>query len=75
MKGQGLVEYAVILLLIAVIVIVIVAVIAPGFAKSLSGNPCLLAETSVDCRKAKVEQCMQDEAYTKDQCVRLVGGS
>jgi hypothetical protein len=69
MKGQGLVEYALILILVAVCVIVMLAVFAP-----LVNNPCFNSG-SFACKQARVQECMQSEAFTKEQCVFLMGDS
>lgn len=78
MKGQGIVEYVLILFLAAVVIIVMVAVLGPTVANILSNGfdtgPCRSDKSSVECKLQKVEQCMKTEQYTKDQCVTLVGG-
>lgn len=78
MKGQGVVEYLLILILCAVVAIVILAVLGPTVGNILQNGidtgPCWRDTASVECKIAKVEQCMATEQYTKDQCVTLVGG-
>lgn len=76
MRGQGLVEYALILILIAVVVIVILALLGPAVGNifaNITGNVCM-DSGSVDCKIAKVEDCKARDLYTEDQCIDLIGG-
>lgn len=73
MKGQGMVEYALIAVLIVVLLIVIVATIGPKIGV-IQEDPCFTQPGSFECRDAQVNQCLETERYTKDQCVILVGG-
>ena len=68
MKGQGLVEYALILILVAVVVLVILAIITNG------NNPCAIDKTTYECRNYQVEQCLKSEQYSREECIALVGG-
>jgi hypothetical protein len=70
MKGQGIVEYVLVLVLIAVVVICFLAVFGPLFS-----GVCGLGHSQFECSDSKVQECLKTEQYTKDQCVILVGGS
>lgn len=69
MKGQGLVEYALILVLVAIVLIVIIAALSPV----LQGNPCVRPE-SFECVDYRVQECVKTEQYTRDECIVLIGG-
>lgn len=75
MKAQGLVEYALILILIAVVVIVILAMLGPAIGNLFDNkvNPCIY-EQSFACKDARVEQCLQSEQYSREECIALIGG-
>lgn len=76
MRGQGLVEYALILILIAVVVIVVLALLGPAIG-SMLGNPVLAScmnQQSFECKNAKVEQCLASEQYSREECIALIGG-
>lgn len=76
MRGQGLVEYALILILIAVVVIVILAILGPAIGNVFNGvvnNPCLSSQ-SFECKNHRVEQCMTSEDYSREECIALIGG-
>jgi uncharacterized membrane protein len=71
-KGQGLVEYALILVLVAVVVIVCLAVVIPVIE---GRDVCSMGQSHTwQCRDKKVQECLAQERYTKDQCVTLVSG-
>lgn len=71
MKGQGLVEYALIVVLVLIVVIVIVALVLPV----IQGNPCVGDNKSTyECRDYQVQQCVKDERYNREECIALVGG-
>lgn len=72
-KGQGLVEYALILILVAVVVIVILAVLGPNVG-NLFNKPCMSAD-SFECKNARVEQCLASEQYSREECIALMGGN
>lgn len=69
-KGQGLVEYALILVLIAVIIIVVVSLLG-----SAINSPCHdYKDTSFVCRDYQLQQCIKSEKYSEEECMALVGG-
>lgn len=80
MKGQGIVEYVLVLILVAVVAIAFLALLAPTIGDIIEAfndhhkNPCAWTDTEMECLDQKVQKCMQLEKYTQDQCVRLVGG-
>ena len=75
MKGQGIVEYVLIFVLIACVVIVCIAVLAPVIGNVFNGDVCSKQPDSFACTDLKVQQCLQSEKYNKDQCVLLIGGA
>jgi hypothetical protein len=68
-KGQGLVENVLMLVIIAVALISMFGLLLPV----LQGDPCAFKRDSFECKDYKVQQCLKTELYTKDQCVTLVG--
>lgn len=76
MKGQGLIEYAAILIIILVAVIAIVVLIGPTMGNLFSNkvSPCVY-EQSFACKNTRVEACLESEAYTREECIALIGGS
>lgn len=80
-SGQGIIEYILILILVSVVVIVMLTLLAPAIGNvwnNLTGQatytPCQQNSTSFQCYDFKVNQCLQSEKYTKQQCIDLVGG-
>jgi pilus assembly protein Flp/PilA len=76
MKGQGLVEYALTLLLVAVVVIIILAILGPSIGNMLTNGidtRCSNAQ-SFECKNARVEKCLASEAYSREECIALIGG-
>lgn len=76
-SGQGIVEYALIAVMILAVVIAILVLILPFFDPKNLENPCRAivgdVSDSFECLDYKVNQCLASEKYTKDQCVELVG--
>lgn len=73
-SGQGLVEYALIAVLCLVVVIVIAAIVWPFLFNT--DNPChRIGATEFECQDYKVNQCLETEKYTKEQCIDLVRDS
>jgi pilus assembly protein Flp/PilA len=75
MKGQSLAEYALVLILVAIVVIVMLALLGPTMGNLFSNkvNPCVY-EQSFECKDQRVNQCMQSESYSRDECIALIGG-
>lgn len=74
MKGQGLIEYTLIAVLVAVVVICIVALI-DGMVKSKQGDKCALAGDTPACYVQRIRQCVADEQGTTEQCMdRIAAG-
>jgi hypothetical protein len=73
MKGQGTVEYALILILIVTVIIAVLALVGPGIGNLIGSNPCW-DEDSFTCKNHRVQECLASELYTKEQCVTLIGG-
>lgn len=79
MKGQGLVEYAVILVLCVVVVVVVLMMIGPSignvFSKMAYGvnanSTC--NNSSFECRETQLKKCLKTEQYTRQECIDLVG--
>ena len=67
-RGQGVVEYALILILVAVVVVCIVAMI--GIA---STSPEDQAAAEFAERDQRVAACVESERYTREECVVLMG--
>jgi Flp pilus assembly pilin Flp len=65
MKAQGLVEYALILVLIGVVAIVLLILFT-------SGGLCF--EDKWTCAARKVDQCMASEHFTREECIRMISG-
>ena len=70
MKAQGIVEYALILVLLLVVAIVAVSLI------TAMNEPCSSEQdNSFACRDARVQECIASERYTRDECIALMGGN
>lgn len=71
--GDGVIIWGTILL-----IAVLVTVIGLGFVKMLEPKPleirCAYADNvTQECIDYRVDQCLQTERYSLDQCVELVG--
>lgn len=79
MRGQGLVEYALILVLVTVVIIVILALLGPTIGNIFQniqngiGSPCANSQ-SFECKNYRVEQCLASEEYSREECIALIGG-
>lgn len=74
MKGQGLVEYALIAVLVAVVLIVALA-IGDAFVKASRGDKCAINDQGGACYVQRIRQCVADEQGTTEQCMdRIAAG-
>lgn len=72
MRGQGLVEYALILVVIAVVAIVIITLI--GGIHIDNSNPCYgNDDIRFVCLDYRVTECVASERYTREECITLIG--
>ena len=72
MKGQSLVGFILVCLLIAAGILIVIW-LASNLIFNDGHNPCWIAD-SFTCKNSRVEECLKTEQYTKDQCVILIGG-
>lgn len=71
-KGQGLVEYAIVIVLVIAVIVIVIAL----FGQVLTGvNQCSDSkDMSFKCRDYQLQQCIKSEKYSQDECMALVGG-
>lgn len=70
-KGQSLADYALIVFIVILVIVILVIIMRPIFANSA----CFFnGQNSVECKTARVEQCVQDEKFSRNECIDLIGG-
>lgn len=62
---------------IVIVAAVVVGILTIGaytlIVKSQSDNPCWI-ERSFACKNARVNDCLNSEIYTREECIALIGG-
>jgi len=80
MKGQGIVEYVLILVLCVVVVVIVIALVGPSVGNIMSNITNRINDNSTctnntfECRQTQFQKCMKTELYTRQECIDMVGG-
>jgi pilus assembly protein Flp/PilA len=80
-KGQGLIEYLVIIGMVVIVVVVILLLLGPSIGNIISNissgktPDCYgVTDSTFRCKDYQIQQCIKSEKYTENQCIAIVGG-